>query len=129
MTSIKPWQASFLACVIASGSALAEMEHRMGGLPGMPANMLKPGAEFEHHRQFHSDPSLPGAEMMFTFGQPGDPRAVKRTIRIEARGNRFEVEALAFESGETVQFEFRNLDSRPHELRRSEERRVGKECA
>ena len=55
--------------------------------------------------------------MMYTFGQPGDPRAVKRRIRIEARGNRFEVAALEFESGETVEFEFRNLDSRPHELR------------
>ena len=117
MTSIKPGQALFLACLIASGPALAEMEHRMGGLPGMPAHMLKPGGEFEHHRQFPPGPARPGAEMMFTFGQPGDPRAVKRWIRIEARENRFETANLAFESGETVEFEFRNMDSRPHELR------------
>lgn len=117
MTSIEPRQALFLACLIVSAPALAEMEHRMGGLPGMPAHMLKPGGEFEHHEQFHSDPARPGAETKFTFGQPGDPRAVKRRIRIEARENRFEAANLQFESGETVEFEFRNMDARPHELR------------
>lgn len=117
MTSIKPWQTLFLACLIASGPALAEMEHRMGGVPDMPAHMLKPGGEFEHHREFHSDPARPSAEMMFTFGQPGDPRAVKHKIHIDARENRFEVAILEFESRETVEFEFRNMDSRPHELR------------
>ncbi len=117
MTPIKLRQALSLVCVIASSPALAEMEHRMGGLPGMPAYMLKPGGKLEHHQKFHSDSARPGGEMMFTFGQPGDPRAVKRRIRIEARGNRFEVAALEFESGETVEFEFRNLDSRPHEVR------------
>ena len=117
MTSIKPWGPLFLACLIVSGPALAEMEHRMGGLPGMPAHMLKPGGEFEHHQQFHSDPSRPGADMMFTFGQPGDPRAVKRRIRIDARENRLQATSLEFDSGETVEFELRNMDSRPHELR------------
>jgi len=117
MRAIKLGQAYFLACLIASGPTLAEMEHRMGGLPGMPAHMLKPGGESEHHQQLHAGPSRPGADMMFTFGQPGDPRAVKRRIRIDARENRFETTSLEFESGETVEFEFRNMDSRPHELR------------
>lgn len=117
MTSLKIWQATFLVCAVVSGPAPAEMEHRMGGLPGMPAHILKPGGEFQHHRQFHSDPSRPGVEMMFSFGQPGDPDAVKRRIHIEARGSRFEADDLKFESGETVEFEFRNMDSRPHELR------------
>ncbi len=61
----------------------AEMEHRMGGLPGMPAHMLKPGGELEHHEKYHLADST-GAQSMFFFGQPGQPGLAGRTVRIDA---------------------------------------------
>jgi uncharacterized cupredoxin-like copper-binding protein len=117
MRSVRLIVTTLAVCAYPVQPVFAEMEHRMGGLPGMPAHVLKPGGEFEHHQQFHPGPARSGAEMMFSFGQPGDPRAVKRRIHIEARENRFEVANLEFESRETVEFEFRNMDTRPHELR------------
>jgi len=117
MRSVRLIVTALAVCAYPVQLVFAEMEHRMGGLPGMPAHVLKPGGEFEHHQQFHPGPAPSGAEMMFSFGQPGDPRVVKRRIRIEARENRFDAVNLEFESRETVEIEFRNMDTRPHELR------------
>lgn len=116
MRSVRLIVTALALCAYPVQPVFAEMEHRMGGLPGMPAHMLKPGGELEHHQQFHPGPARSGA-VMFSFGQPGDPRAVKRRIHIEARQNRFEAADLELESRETVEFEVRNTDTRPHELR------------
>lgn len=95
----------------------AEMEHRMGGLPGMPAHMLKPGGELEHHDKYHPADGT-AAQSMFSFGQPGQPGLASRTVRIDAYDNaHFVPDSLSVASGETVQFEFRNAGKQPHELR------------
>ena len=95
----------------------AETEHRMGGLPGMPAHMLKPGGEMEHHENFHAADGS-GAQSMFSFGQPNQPGLVNRTVRIDAYDEtHFVPDSLSVASGETVQFEFHNADKQPHELR------------
>ena len=95
----------------------AEMEHRMGGLPGMPAHMLKPGGELEHHEKYHPADGT-GAQSMFSFGQPGQPGLVNRTVRIDAYDNaRFVPDSLTVSMGETVQFEVHNAGKQPHELR------------
>lgn len=95
----------------------AEMEHRMGGLPGMPAHMLKPGGKLEHRGKYHpADSTSP--ESMFSFGQPGQPGLVSRTVRIDTHDNaRFVADSLTFAMGETVQFEVHNAGKQPHELR------------
>jgi len=93
------------------------MEHRMGGLPGMPAHMLKPGSEMEHHQKYHSVQGA-DASSMFSFGQPGRPGQVSRTVRIDAHDHaHFVPDSLRVAPGETVQFEVRNEGKRPHELR------------
>jgi len=60
-----------------------EMEHRTGGLPGMPAHMLNPGGELEHHEKYHPADGT-GAQSMFSFGQPGQPGLAGPTVRIDA---------------------------------------------
>lgn len=96
---------------------LAEMEHRMGGLPGMPAHMLKPGGALEHHEQPHPV-NAAGASMMFSFGQPGQAGPATRMVRIDAYDDAYFVpDTLRVTPGETVQFEVRNAGKRPHELR------------
>ena len=95
----------------------AEMEHRMGGLPGMPAHMLKPGGELEHHEKYHPADGT-GVQSMFSFGQPGQPGLVNRTVRIDAYDNaQFLPDSLTVAMGETVQFEVHNAGKQPHELR------------
>lgn len=96
---------------------LAEMEHRMGGLPGMPAHMLKPGSELEHHEKYHPA-DVTGPRFMFSFGQPGQPGLANRTVRIDAYDKRrFVPDSLSVAPGEIVQFEVRNTGKQPHELR------------
>lgn len=95
----------------------AEMEHRMGGLPGMPAHMLKPGGELEHHEKYHPADGTE-AQSMFSFGQPGQPGLATRTVRIDAYDKaHFVPDSLSVTPGETVQFEVHNADKQPHELR------------
>lgn len=97
--------------------AVAEMEHRMGGLPGMPAHMLKPGGDLEHHEQYHPAEGT-GAPPMFSFGLPGQVGLSTRTVRIVANDDaHFVPDALSVAAGETVQFELHNTGDRPHELR------------
>ncbi len=98
-------------------SVFAEMEHRMGGMPDMPAHMLKPGGELEHHQKFHRADSS-GAQSIFSFGQPGQPGLATRRVRIDAYDKaHFVPDSLSVASGETVQFEVHNADKQPHELR------------
>jgi uncharacterized cupredoxin-like copper-binding protein len=117
MTSLKTWQATYLVCAMVSGPAPAEMEHRMGGLPGMPAHMLKPGSEMEHQQKHHPVQGT-DASSMFSFGQPGRPGQASRTVRIDAHDEaHFVPDSLRVAPGETVQFEVRNAGKRSHELR------------
>ena len=95
----------------------AEMEHRMGGLPGMPAHMLKPGAELDHHEKHHPADGME-APTMSPFGQPGQVSIATRTVRIDVYDEaRFVPDSLNVAAGETVQIEVHNAGIRPHELR------------
>lgn len=51
-----------------------------------------------------------------TFGEPGDPRKVSRTVTIEATEIAFNVHELKFKKGETVRFIFTNKGEQPHEF-------------
>jgi uncharacterized cupredoxin-like copper-binding protein len=51
-----------------------------------------------------------------TDGAPGNPADVKRTIRIEARDNDFNVKQILVRAGETVRFVVSNESYEPHEF-------------
>jgi uncharacterized cupredoxin-like copper-binding protein len=94
-----------------------EMEHRMGGLPGMPAHVLKPTESQAHHRKYHNE-SLERLGLAYTFGELGAQSAVSRTIRIDALDpGRFQPEEITARSGETVKLIVHNGGTREHELR------------
>lgn len=117
MKSIRRVAIALAVAAFPAQCVLAEMEHRMGGLPGMPAHMLKPAGTLEHHEQHH--PVNPqGISMMFSFGQPGQAGLATRMVRIDAYDEAYFVpDTLDVTPGETVQFEVRNTGKRSHELR------------
>lgn len=117
MRSVRLIVIALAVCANPVQLVFAEMEHRMGGLPGMPAHMLKPGSEMEHQQKYHPAQGS-GAPSMFSFGQPGQPGQASRTVHIDARDEaHFVPDSLRVAPGETVQFEVRNAGKRPHELR------------
>ena len=117
MRSVRLIVIALVVCAYPAQLVFAEMEHRMGGLPGMPAHMLKPGSEMEHHQKHHPAQDS-GAPSMFSFGQPGQPGQASRTVRIDAHdAAHFVPDNLRVAPGETVQFEVRNAGKRSHELR------------
>lgn len=55
-------------------------------------------------------------EGMNDFGEPGDPKAVTRTVTITATEIDFDVHDLTFKTGETVKFVLVNKGQQNHEL-------------
>jgi uncharacterized cupredoxin-like copper-binding protein len=51
-----------------------------------------------------------------TDGGPGNPAEVRRTIRVEARHDDFNVKTIQVRAGETVRFVVTNDDYEPHEF-------------
>lgn len=49
-------------------------------------------------------------------GQPGDPKRVTRTVRMEAGEIKFDIKQLTFKTGETVKFVLVNRGEQDHEL-------------
>lgn len=56
------------------------------------------------------------ASEQVAYGQPGDPKKVNRTVRIEASEIKFNVAQLTFKTGETVKFVLVNKGEQDHEL-------------
>ncbi len=50
------------------------------------------------------------------YGQPGDPKKVSRTVRVEAGDFKYDVTQLTFKSGETVKFVLVNKGQQDHQL-------------
>jgi len=61
-----------------------------------------------------SDDHNMGEEM--SFGQPGDPEKVTRTVTIEATEIAFNTQELTFKTGETVKFVLENKGEQNHEF-------------
>ena len=77
--------------------------HRMGGMPNMPAEMLKPPEGEPHHVWYHNDRAEPNKT--FSFGQPGDLMQAARTIDMEIRDESgYSQSNLQVRAGETVRF-------------------------
>lgn len=90
--------------------------HRMGGMPDMPAEILKPTEGEPHHMRYHNAVAEP--IKTFAFGQPGDSRQAARTVEITVRDNSgFSETNLQVRAGETVRFVVRNLGVTRHEFR------------
>jgi len=50
------------------------------------------------------------------YGQPGDPKKVSRTVRIEASDFKYDITQLSFKSGETIKFVLVNKGQQDHQL-------------
>lgn len=88
----------------------------MGGMPDMPAEMLKPPEGEPHHLRFHQARS--GPIKAFAFGQPGNDTKISRTIDIDIRDDTgFSIHSTAVRAGETIRFVVRNMGRIRHELR------------
>jgi uncharacterized cupredoxin-like copper-binding protein len=96
--------------------APAQGWHRMGGMPDMPVEMLKPPEGEPHHLRYHKEGPEP--IKTFAFGQPGDGDRAARTIHIEARDDAgYAGLSLQVHPNETVRFFVHNPGSTPHEFR------------
>lgn len=99
-----------IACAVSlvpRALGMSDEDHRMGGIPDMPAHILKtdPGSHREHgaHRS--------------VYGQLGDSGKVAETIEIEVSDPcRFNVDKVRVQRGQTVRFVVRNLSTMRHEL-------------
>lgn len=91
---------------VAPAWAMSDEEHRMGGIPGMPAHILKTTVE-------HDGPGSRNTDV----GKSGDPRKIARTVSLLLTdAPRFEIDRLTVRSGETVEFVVRNTGGQKHEL-------------
>ena len=113
------WILAAVACAAAitlPQAASAQGWHRMGGMPDMPAEMLKPPEGEPHHLRYHQAGGQP--IRTFAFGEPGDDSKTSRTVELEARDDSgFSAKSLQVRAGETVRFIVRNLGLIKHELR------------
>lgn len=92
---------------IAIALAMKDEEHRMGGIPNMPAHILKmDGGEHQGHA------SVPDG-----FGVSGDRARATRTVHIRANDRgQFNPSQLTVRSGETVELVLHNDGAVAHEL-------------
>jgi uncharacterized cupredoxin-like copper-binding protein len=99
-------------------STFAQGWHRMGGMPDMPAEMLKPPEGEPHHLRYHGKKGEGEQARVFAFGQPGDEKSVSRTVQIDIHDDAgFSPRSLKLRPGETVRFVVRNLGNVRHEFR------------
>jgi uncharacterized cupredoxin-like copper-binding protein len=90
------------------------MRHRFvfSAFAALILTCLAPAAEADgamHDGMGHHDP-------MKTYGKPGDPKKVSRTVTIVGRDIAYDARALTFKTGETVRFIFVNRGEQPHEF-------------
>jgi len=85
---------------------MSDEEHRMGGIPNMPAHVLRTdGPQAGHGRT--------GA----AFGRPGNPTKASVRILLEAYDpNRFDLDQLSVRAGETLEIVVRNAGHSRHEF-------------
>jgi uncharacterized cupredoxin-like copper-binding protein len=114
---------SFLVGVMAAaaavrGPAAAMDEHRMGGMPGMPAEMLRPAEKDLHHHYQHGDAPHEEDLRVFAFGQRGPDAQVSRVVDLEIddsmRNTGWRPTA---QRGETLRLVIKNRGKTPHEVR------------
>ena len=99
-------------------AAFAQGSHRMGGIPDMPAELLKPPEGEAHHLRYHGKNGDAQQPKVFAFGKPGDEKSVRRTIPIDIHDDTgFNPPTLRLRPGETVRFVIRNLGNVRHEFR------------
>ena len=101
---------STLACAIGlvpCALGMSDEDHRMGGIPDMPAHILKTDPGIHGERDAHQS----------TYGRLGDSANVSQTIEIEVSDpGRFNVDKVRVQRGRTVRLVVRNLSTMRHEL-------------
>ena len=108
--------AGCIAWSAAPAPGLAQAWHRMGGMPDMPAEILKPPEGEPHHLLYHQAGAKP--LKAFAFGQPGNETNISRTIEVDIRDDTgFSIDNMEVRAGETIRFVVRNLGRMRHEIR------------
>lgn len=116
MTRLVVVAALVVPVAVLTQAAFAQGWHRMGGMPDMPAEMLKPPEGEPHHLRYHGKEGEQAK--VFAFGQPGNEKSVSRTVQIDIHDDAgFSPRSLKLRPGETVRFVVRNLGNVKHEFR------------
>jgi uncharacterized cupredoxin-like copper-binding protein len=98
--------------------AAAMEEHRMGGMPGMPAEMLKPTETDPHHQYHHRDAAHAEELRVFAFGQRAPETQVTRVLDLEIDDSMRDSDRKPkARRGETVRLVVNNRGKSPHEVR------------